>query len=321
MFVKKDLRKIPEILRDHAEKKDPCRDLHLSKRKSEFRGSVRVLCEQAVTDSKDDDGEATPLSEVQSLSLYDCEISDVRGISRAVPRLQELSLGRNPLDSLADVGGLVDLKKLWLDDCKLTAVDSLMSLTSLEELRLSHNCIESLPADLGDRLYALRVLSVDHNQLTELPPSLALLSSLEILQCRQNQLRELPQLLPTSLRILHASSNQIASLPESLFAGGGCPKLSHVYLNSNRLTKFAFDKLPRTLERLNLANNRIDDIPEGWRNNVGHKTGILKLDSNGTATGDKERMNGEDDEGVVTIILRDNAFLDDLQNSNRMDIE
>ena len=61
MFVKKDLRKVPEILKDHSTKVNEERrhivnydestaatdlNLHLSKRKAEFRGSTEILRQQ-----------------------------------------------------------------------------------------------------------------------------------------------------------------------------------------------------------------------------------------------------------------------------------
>ena len=73
MFIKKDLRKIPEILND---KTDDRTSLKLSKRKYEFQGSVKLICN---TNS------INMLRDLKSLNAYGNEISNlnVRIISNA----------------------------------------------------------------------------------------------------------------------------------------------------------------------------------------------------------------------------------------------
>ena len=65
MFIKKDLRKISEILSDTA---DTRTSLRLSKRKFEFQGSVKIICNAASVNR---------LKELKMLNVYDNEITNL----------------------------------------------------------------------------------------------------------------------------------------------------------------------------------------------------------------------------------------------------
>jgi Leucine-rich repeat (LRR) protein len=273
MFIKKDLRKIPEILADAANKgkentnssstsddndNEPfvlLQDLQLQRRKAEFQGSVRTLCQPS---------HAPFLTNLQSLSLYDCNISDLTGIG-LLSSLTSLSLGRNPLitslpDEFAD---LQQLQELCLDDCSLSPdiPTPLLALSNLHELRLSNNHIERLPENFGHLLGALRILGLDHNRLTHLPNSMSNLIHLTTLLVRHNQLTSLPANFPgssmTQLQLLHVSSNQLTSLPDCIV---DCSSLTHVYANCNALVHLPMGmELLYNLKHLNLAHNQLHD--------------------------------------------------------------
>lgn len=259
MFIKKDLRKIPDIIADSEENEQPLRELSLQKRTSEFRnGSIKVLCQPHYQQA---------LASLESLSLYDCDMQDLKGIGM-LSSLQNLSLGHNrSLRTLPanDFVQLTNLKRLYLDDCNFTEFPTdafRMQDSSLEELRLSNNQLTSLPDDLQTLLPNLQTLSVDNNQLVQLPP-LHNLQRLRVLQIRQNKLQALTP-LPASLKVLHASSNQLVnanndhSLERCL---QDClTTLTHVYLNSNHLTRIPDLDGATNLVRLNLAHNQITQI-------------------------------------------------------------
>lgn len=342
MFVKKDLRKVPEILKDAVDKKEPCSNLHLSKRKAEFRGTIDIFKQQQQHEQQED-----VLRSVESLSLYDCEIETVDGISECLPNLRDLCLGHNPISDLCDVGSLSNLKRLWMDDCKLSGIGGLAALGNLEELRLSNNAIAELPSTIGDDMPNLRVLSADHNAIEALPESLSRLSHLRILQVRQNRLRTLwpfEEVLPRSLTILHASSNQIKGVVDLSSLQERCPDLQLVYLNSNRITGIEQDgggdsgnsssssSKNSKLRRLNLSNNDVDDIPESWKSRVDLNTGVCRLggdDKNGGGSSDatmldddgKENGDGGNGPSVTTVLLDDNPIIEELQDRTMMDIE
>lgn len=273
MFIKKDLRKIPVILSDADEKENAIiRDLRLQRRKAEFAGSVKILCQPS---------HAPALNNLQSLSLYECEISNIEGIGM-LTSLECLSLGRNPLSEIpTEFNQLQNLTELWLEDCLLQGElpAPILQLAKLEELRLSNNQIDSLPETISD-LVNLRVLSLDRNRLKSLPQNLQLLSQLKTLLCRHNELTELPEgvpgLLMGSLKLLHLSSNQLTTLPLSL---ADCHSLTHIYLNGNCLESLPdnFDFLltkSSPLKHCNLAHNKIDRFPVGHADADGLMVGV-----------------------------------------------
>jgi Leucine-rich repeat (LRR) protein len=306
MFIKKDLRKIPEILEeasggdgvgndDDDDAPPTVKSLHLAKRKDEFAdGRVRCLTEPSSEASR------RLLSMVESLSLYDCGIRDVSGLGTCVGSLKDLSLGRNPeLNDLPpDFGRLSNLERLWLDDCGLSILPScVMELSNVRELRISNNRIESLPVDLAAKLADLEVLCADNNLLEELPEALP--PSLRTLQVRENRLERLPP-LPGTLRLLHASSNRIADVrrgTEPLL------ELTHAYLNGNRLAHVphVFLEGCHQLKRLNLCHNRISRLSDEFRAQHGDPdpngvcdNSVVWLGSNPVLGGDNVDLMGED---------------------------
>jgi hypothetical protein len=68
MFIKKDLRKVDQILVDRNDTRE---ELKLANRKTEFCGSLNILCQKSKLPS---------LSSLRVLNLYDNDISDIQGI-------------------------------------------------------------------------------------------------------------------------------------------------------------------------------------------------------------------------------------------------
>ena len=89
MFIKKDQRKIDEILADDEDERT---SLKLSKRPSEFQGSVEVLCRQSKMAS---------LSRLRFLNLYENSLSNLQGIGLlSQTPLEEINLGCNKLSTI-----------------------------------------------------------------------------------------------------------------------------------------------------------------------------------------------------------------------------
>ena len=100
MFVKKDLRKIPEILSRNEENDEKenqsmnaigsssLTELKLARRQGEFGGNLKVLCDPIYSNA---------LANLTKLSLYDCGLHDLKGIGMLgeCSRLQQLNIGSN----------------------------------------------------------------------------------------------------------------------------------------------------------------------------------------------------------------------------------
>lgn len=114
--------------------------------------------------------------------------------------------------------------------------DEIGSLSSLDTLLLSNNCLESVPSSLYS-LLSLSVLALDHNRLSVLPPLSCQSAS------RQGQSgQEKDNLLWTRLQRLDLSYNQLKSLPES-FNAHTLPALRELFLNHNYLPSLPFGLL------------------------------------------------------------------------------
>ena len=231
MFVKKDLRKIPVIMNDAMKTMNngtnvendndinnnnsnnnngpSLTELRLARRPTEFKDGLKnVLCQPRYIPA---------LSNLISLSLYDCSISNLDGIgffasspittydeekmdidngsssnnvneeTIVCPNLEELNLGRNPLKSLPDeLGSLsTSLKSLWLDDCEIegSLPDCLYQLDKLEMLRISNNRITELNDGVG-RWKHMKILCLDGNEIHTLPKVFTELTNLKSLLVR-----------------------------------------------------------------------------------------------------------------------------------------
>merc|ERR1711968_384744 len=106
MFVKKDVRKIEEILVDETDKREV---LRLSKRAPEFEGNITKLC-----------CDSTPLMNLRVLNLYNNRLKNLEGIGILINSpLEEMNLGFNELETLPnEFVKLQSLEILWLDDNK-----------------------------------------------------------------------------------------------------------------------------------------------------------------------------------------------------------
>mmetsp|Transcript_16502 Transcript_16502/g.46110 ORF Transcript_16502/g.46110 Transcript_16502/m.46110 type:complete len:360 (-) Transcript_16502:179-1258(-) len=307
MFIKKDLRKVPRILQEaasgdnnnngfdghnddddasadrHRRKRAktasqppqatststpaPLIDLKLGRRRQEFGGKLDLLCQPSFV---------CKWNQLESLSLYDCELSSLDGIGifRHAPELRTINLGRNPLTSLPDeLGELAStLQVLWLDDCQLQVdlPQCIYRLTELRELRLSNNRLTAISPDIR-HCRKLESLSLDRNRLERLPPQLRQLDRLRVLSIRQNLFEELgDEIALASLEQLHASSNTFRTIPDSLLRQDCCPRLRRIVMNGNRIVSLPSSmcaessSLPKNLEQLVLSHNRIASLPASF---------------------------------------------------------
>lgn len=254
MFIKKDLRKIKEILVDSEDTRE---ELKLSKRPAEFCGNLNVLCRES---------EVRAFDNLKVLNLYDNCLVSIAGIGLlGQTPIEEINLGCNQLSSLPlEFGSLGTLQRLWLDDNKLEKFPvAVCQLRGLTNLRLSGNSLISIPPSISS-LQCLESLAIDNNALIEFPMGVLQLTNLQHLWLRQNKLYELPDNLSdmVTLETLSISSNELCALPDCL---ASLSRLKKLYANGNQLTVVP-DNLCHcpAIETINLANNKITSIPASW---------------------------------------------------------
>lgn len=157
------------------------------------------------------------------------------GLGAALPRLESLLAGANPLVSIAPdalsglsslteldigfgealtaipacIGDCSSLRRLHAGNCRLAALPpELFACTALEELHVYGNSLAEVPGGVGG-LRRLRVLSAGRNQLKALPAALAECAALEALHVYENELSRLPPGLDalSALKIVNADNN------------------------------------------------------------------------------------------------------------------
>ena len=238
MFIKKDKRKISEIIADPADSRAA---LRLARRGPEFDGDTTQLLRAE---------HAPAFRATTYLSLYNNKLAKISGFSTlaaAGAPLEALVLSANELPALpASLGGVAGtLARLWAEDNALSfsALPApLRACARLRVLRLSNNAITGI--DGIDALPLLEELAVDGNALAALPRGIGALRALRTLQVRGNALAALPDELCdcAALEALYASSNRLAALPARL---GDLPRLAVLAVNANP----ALARLPRSLAR------------------------------------------------------------------------
>lgn len=185
--------------------------------------------------------------------------------------LQTMRLTGNQLELLPeDFGQVSSLKVLTCDENMLTVLPKTFGLlVALEELELGCNKIKCLSDGFGE-LMSLRILNFCRNQLLELPETFGNLPNLRNLDLSYNRIKFLPsnfkschtiekmyvdrnilEILPswvnnlTNCVELSLKDNHFHEQPFSDRFSLGCPKLKHINLSGNFITK-----LPDTLGEL-----------------------------------------------------------------------
>ena len=160
----------------------------------------------------------------------------------------------------SEIGKLVKLEQLWLDNNKLDFIPpEIGNLVNLGVLYLDDNLLNSLPAEIGN-LTALRILYLHGNNLTVLPSTIQNFTNIERMYLSSNNLTSLPSGIGhlSNLKLLELYNNNLTTLPSDI---GGLSNLKFLYLDNNNLTS-----LPAgigglsSLELLDLHNNTLSSL-------------------------------------------------------------
>ena len=180
------------------------------------------------------------------------------GASKAID-LSQMSLATIPTELL----GLTRLKKLVLDDNKLTPAQISITASQMPQLSLlslRNNQFSNIPDSIG-QLTQLRKLDLSKNELNRIPDTIGLLSRLETLWLAGNHLSKLPGAIEQlyQLKTLGLRGNQLSQLPEII---GQLSQLQYLDIGYNQL-----NQIPDTiseldnLEVLDLQHNNISVLP------------------------------------------------------------
>ncbi|XP_074166917.1 podocan-like protein 1 isoform X1 [Sminthopsis crassicaudata] len=208
----------------------------------------------------------------QHLSLQNNQLLEIpyNELSRLC-YLRTLNLHNNQLssDGLPDEAfeSLPDLQYIYLANNQLTVAPQFLP-HSLRIADLAANqLMEIYPLTFGEKP-ELRSVYLHDNQLTNtgLPfDAFRGSEAVTTLILSSNQLSYLPPSLPSSLVRLHLQNNQIAKVPRG--ALGRQFQLRELYLQHNRLSDAGLDATTfsklKSLEYLDLSNNRLGEVPEG----------------------------------------------------------
>ena len=131
-------------------------------------------------------------------------------------------------------------------------------------LTLANRRITNLPPEIGG-LVTLESLHLSSNQLTNLPPEIGNLVQLKNLRINNNKLTNLPPEIGNLIRLesINLSSNHLTNLPPEI---GNLVRLKDLYINNNKLTILP-NRLANlsNLDELNVAQNQLIEIPSQVR--------------------------------------------------------
>eukprot|EP00761_Pharyngomonas_kirbyi_P007788 gb/GECH01007799.1/.p1 GENE.gb/GECH01007799.1/~~gb/GECH01007799.1/.p1 ORF type:complete len:614 (+),score=171.24 gb/GECH01007799.1/:1-1842(+) len=213
--------------------------------------------------------------ELVELTKLDISYNEITEISSQISNLRELKV------FMAAQNNISSLPETFFDVLTLTKVD------------LSHNNISNISSKIGD-LTCLEWLSLSHNNISELPSSLLHLRGLCNLDLSNNSLKELPPRFAASLPYLTTiklAHNKLIDLPSDLLCDND--RVTEVELQGNRLRSLLCIKNMKKLERVDLRENALRELPEidanipikelflGWNaiDNISNSSALLSLNS------------------------------------------
>eukprot|EP00095_Tigriopus_kingsejongensis_P011072 maker-scaffold23_size669530-snap-gene-4.7 protein:Tk11072 transcript:maker-scaffold23_size669530-snap-gene-4.7-mRNA-1 annotation:"slit homolog 2" len=249
------------------------------------------------------------------------------------PLLQVLVLSHNKIESLAEDAfrGLEqNLTSLSLNHNELVKVpDSIFRLTpQLEDLSLDNNHLIEVPSSIG-HLKRLKTLDLGENAITELQEGdFNAMESLYGLRLAGNRLTRIPSNFfanASQLHVLNLARNQLSQIEQKAFdhlqelralrldnnqltdINGVLSSLSHLQwfnLSSNQLAWFDFAFIPKSLEMLDLHDNRMEELGNYYKLKSGFNIKTLDASANRIKKLSKLSLPAS----LETIILNENQI-------------
>ncbi len=220
--------------------------------------------------------EVWEMSNLKKLLLSRNQITTLPAKIKNLRHLEVLKLDRNNLTTLPDeLSALKNLKALSIrENYELQVPSQVFNILSLEEIDCSHCKLNETPASTN--LPNLRIFHATHCGLQRVSPSLFRSRHLIELTLDVNNLREIPGEIRNQTRLLTLTlySNQLKEIPPGLLK---LPSLKRLELSDNLITSIPPELTKMiSLEDLSLSNNKLSDLPNLSASNIKR----LKLSGN-----------------------------------------
>lgn len=273
------------------------------------------------------------LNNLQSLDISGNEIQVIPSDSfHGLNNLYSLKLSRNKISSieLRSLNGLYTLNSLDLENNSISTIqqDAFMNCSNLKDLNLFKNKIYQIPEaikivqslntiDLGGNsikkventslsmLSNLIGLKLDHNSISAVEKNaFASLSHLQILNLGGNNIVDIERgsfNQNKKLQAIRLDANEITDIV-GLFSD--LPSLRWLNISDNRIQKFDYFLMPRSLNWLDIHKNQIEDI-----GNYFDKEDELNIHTMDISFNKLQTINSKSiPDKIQTISLNDNAI-------------
>lgn len=150
---------------------------------------------------------------------------------------------------------------LYADNRQIDSVEGIPYLKNLNYLSLNNNNIKEIPDDI-QHLQNLSDLYLTYNKVTEVPQTISLVSSLKNLDLSNNLIESLDETIcnMTNLTSLNMSNNRIIEIPEEI---QNLTSLASLYLSNNKIAEIpaSINQLS-SLQTLELQYNKLTVLPD-----------------------------------------------------------
>lgn len=213
-----------------------------------------------------DDNAFDNMTAIEDLGLNDNFLSSIPGAIRKLRSLRSLDIGNNNITHLnrENFRGLSELFGLRLVDNKVPYLneDTFEHLPQLQVLNLASNKIKHVAAGCFRKNMNLKLLRMDGNEITKFDGIFNTLNSLVWLNMSANKIMFFDfRTFPSSLEWLDMHQNFIENfINDDMYSNVNIKLLD---LSYNNISEVAVTSIPKSVEKLYLNDNKIENIQVG----------------------------------------------------------
>ena len=209
------------------------------------------------------------VTKLDKLRNLNCEETGLTAFPTALCNLmglQVLNLSQNKISSLPSASShlknMISLKELYMNNCDLRGWSQLYLQIKMQILHLNNNQIHGIPPEVSNLMF-LEELRLHKNSISHVPDYISNFKLLKVLDLSCNTIVEVDETLGDleHLEILLLQNNQISLFPDS---ASKLSNLVELNLSENRIEKLPDVSKWTKLKFLDISNNRIKCIPNGF---------------------------------------------------------